>query len=320
MNRYLGLFFFTLFVEIVMYFLFKFIDNPAIYYAPVRFDFLSIIFLFFYALETAGISTRTKIIYYIPAVIEFLALSVLFIAILVNPQFYEILEDYAFLQFFRVISSIYIVSICVLIIRIALRHQKSLFIHFQNTKFKSLKWLVIFCFLCIFLNVIRNLVSIYPDSVYLPVIFCTTALFSLYYITIGSLIQINIDNVISSQPEVNESKEELEEVLNNIEAYLVKNKLYLNPEMNLKTFSRKINLPERTISKAINKIEKKNFTSYINAYRIEEFKNRLTNKEYKKYSISAIADEVGFNSRASFYKNFKDIVGLSPLDYIKKYK
>ncbi|MDY8135597.1 helix-turn-helix domain-containing protein [Aquimarina sp. 2201CG5-10] len=316
-NRYLGLFFATLFVEVAMYFLFKVIDHPAIYYAPVRFDFLSVIFLLFYALETTGVSTKAKLKYYIPAGIEFLVFSVIFILVLANKGFHEVLKDYSFLSFFRLVSSIYIVSVCILIISIIMRHQKLLSIHFPDTRYKSLKWLAIFCFICIFLNVVRNLISVYPDTTYLPVIFCATALFSLYYITIGSLIQININNVISARFENNKSKEELEEILKNIETYLVENKLYLNPEMNLKTFSKKINLPERTISRAINRIKKKNFTNYINTYRIEEFKHLLTDKEYKKYSISAIADEVGFNSRASFYKNFKDIVGVSPSDYVK---
>ena len=62
---------------------------------------------------------------------------------------------------------------------------------------------------------------------------------------------------------------------------------------------------------------KRMFTS-INKGEIEGVKKLLLNESYKKYSIVAISKEVGFNSRASFYKNFKERVGISPSDYINQ--
>ncbi|MFD2562602.1 helix-turn-helix domain-containing protein [Aquimarina rubra] len=123
--------------------------------------------------------------------------------------------------------------------------------------------------------------------------------------------------MIPAKREINDGKEELEEVIKRIENHINEKKSYLNPDINLKSFSKDIRLPERIISRAINRIEHKNFNGYINSYRVKECKRLLLSEKYEQYSISAIADEVGFSSRASFYKNFKEIAGVSPSEYIK---
>lgn len=318
-NRYLGLFFVTLLVEFVLLYGSNVVEHPAIYYVPLRFDFLSMNFLFFYAAETSGIRIENKFYYYIPAILEFLLSSVFFIAVLQNPDLHTTLKNNYFFTIIRAFASLYIVILSFLIIKINIKHRKQLPEFYEITKFKSLNWLTIFCVICICFNLFTNVVRIFPEEKYLLVVSASMYLLSLYYITIASLVQINIINTIS--PEENKiAKAELEDVIKKIEAYMLETKAYLNPTISLKTFANDIKLPERLISKAINKIEHKNFNNYINYYRIEEFKKLLSMDRHKKFSISAIANEVGFNSRASFYKNFKEIVGVSPSIYAKKEK
>ncbi len=320
-NRYLGLFFASLCIELLSLFVFRYYDHPSLYYIPFRFNFLTLTFLFFYAIETTGIHLKSKFYYYVPAIIEFVTLLLLFILVLFNPEVHQSIEESVFQLTYRVLTSIYMVVFSILIIRVNLKHQKLLPIHFSNTKFKSLHWLTILCIGCICLHVFRHLYHTFSlRSEIISVAYCSIALFSLYYATISSLIQINIDNVIPSQKEAIEGKEHLEKIIENVALHLKENKSYLNPEINLKKFAKEVNLTERSISRAINRIENKNFNNYINHYRVEEFKRLLATDQYKKYSISAIADEVGFSSRASFYKNFKEIVGISPSDFVKKSK
>ncbi|WP_161635332.1 helix-turn-helix domain-containing protein [Aquimarina macrocephali] len=145
----------------------------------------------------------------------------------------------------------------------------------------------------------------------------------LYYFTIGSLVQINIVNITSesevesSKRKQEENKEIYERVSKEIERYMVEEKAFLDQDMTLKTFAKRVGVSSRSISKTINEMEYKNFNMYLNHYRVEEFKTLIESEKYQKYSNTALAKEAGFNSRASFYKNFKDIVGISPSDYFE---
>ncbi len=316
-NRYLGLFFATLFVELVMHMLNIVIEHPAIHYQPLRFDFLSMNFLFFYAVETSGICIKRKLYYYIPGIIEFLFLSIFFVTLLINPTIYTTLQQIHLNTIIRIIASIYIITFSVMIIKVNIEHKKKLFHFYEITKFKSLNWLTVFCVVCILFNIVSHTFRIFFNQEYISIIFEITYLFALYYLTIASLVQINIVNVTSSNADKKETIAELENAIRIIDDYMLETKAYLNPSITLKMLSKNVKLPERLISKAINKIEHKNFNNYINYYRIEEFKKLLSMDRHKKFSISAIANEVGFNSRASFYKNFKDIVGVSPSSYAK---
>lgn len=54
---------------------------------------------------------------------------------------------------------------------------------------------------------------------------------------------------------------------------------------------------------------------FINSYRVEEFKAVVQLDENSKYSLIGIANEVGFKSKATFYRNFKAIEGVTPKQY-----
>jgi AraC-like DNA-binding protein len=60
------------------------------------------------------------------------------------------------------------------------------------------------------------------------------------------------------------------------------------------------------------------FYDYINQYRIEEAKNKLSSSisNNLSYSISDIAYQCGFNNRVSFYKAFKKITRTTPTEFI----
>lgn len=58
-----------------------------------------------------------------------------------------------------------------------------------------------------------------------------------------------------------------------------------------------------------------NFTEYLNRYRIEQAKHLI---ESKKYRVKEIYGKVGFNQYNYFFKVFRQLTGLTPVEYEKQ--
>ncbi len=72
------------------------------------------------------------------------------------------------------------------------------------------------------------------------------------------------------------------------------------------------------LSKSVNELKGKNFSQYLNALRINYIVEELNNNErLRKYTIAAIADEIGYNNSESFSNAFRKITGTLPSYYIK---
>ena len=107
----------------------------------------------------------------------------------------------------------------------------------------------------------------------------------------------------------------LKEISTQLEEYFKKNKPYLNPELNLNTLSKELNISVKSISQAINHIVGCNFTDYINSYRIEDVKTLLRNHSESELSIKEAMYDVGFSSRSVFNTAFKKKTGITPSQF-----
>lgn len=67
------------------------------------------------------------------------------------------------------------------------------------------------------------------------------------------------------------------------------------------------------LSKLINENLNSNFTEFINKYRIEEAKQLIVTNS--NYTIEAIGNSSGFNSKSAFYKAFKAYAGTTPAKF-----
>jgi ligand-binding sensor domain-containing protein/AraC-like DNA-binding protein len=59
-----------------------------------------------------------------------------------------------------------------------------------------------------------------------------------------------------------------------------------------------------------------NFNDFINSFRVKEIKIRLNDPKSRDFTLLAIAEECGFNSKTSFYRIFKKFTGLTPSEYL----
>jgi len=113
-----------------------------------------------------------------------------------------------------------------------------------------------------------------------------------------------------------------EEVAESIHAELIglmqREKCFKNGELTLMELSQKLNVHSNNLSQVINSLQGKNFYDYINSQRVEEFKQLVRLPENQKYTLLYLAYECGFNSKTSFNRNFKNVEGLSPSEYLKQ--
>ena len=96
------------------------------------------------------------------------------------------------------------------------------------------------------------------------------------------------------------------------------NKDFLRKNITVDGLAKDLGTNRDYLSKSVNELKEKNFSQYLNELRINYIVDELKNNEkLRKYTISAIAEDVGFNNSESFSNAFKKITGTLPSYYIK---
>ncbi|SEQ43636.1 transcriptional regulator, AraC family [Hyunsoonleella jejuensis] len=102
-----------------------------------------------------------------------------------------------------------------------------------------------------------------------------------------------------------------------IKSLMEDNKVYLNPELNLSDLAEQANMSRGQLSEVINSGFNKNFNDFVNMYRVNAFKAMIKEDKHKQLSLLGIAQECGFNSKATFNRVFKKLTNHSPTEYLK---
>lgn len=128
----------------------------------------------------------------------------------------------------------------------------------------------------------------------------------------------NSISIANSQPRIIPvSKEILEVVLLKLNAF-EQQKGYLSTSINLNSLSKILDTNSSYLSKIINHSKGKTFKNYLNDLRIENALEELKNNpQNKKFTIEAIAFDLGFKSAESFSKKFKSAYGMYPSKFMK---
>lgn len=89
--------------------------------------------------------------------------------------------------------------------------------------------------------------------------------------------------------------------------------------LTLGALAQKLGAPEHRLRRVINQgLGYRNFTAFLNAYRLEDAKAALEDPENGRKQILMIALELGFGSIAPFNRAFKDETGMTPTAYRRK--
>lgn len=94
---------------------------------------------------------------------------------------------------------------------------------------------------------------------------------------------------------------------------------FLDPNFRLAFVAKKLNTNTAYLSQYFNQIMQKTFSDYTQELRIQYVLQKLIDAPYfRKYTLQAIAEEVGYKDANTFVRVFKKQTGLSPNYYIEK--
>ncbi|CAI2765607.1 helix-turn-helix domain-containing protein [Flavobacterium collinsii] len=98
-----------------------------------------------------------------------------------------------------------------------------------------------------------------------------------------------------------------------LESVMNEKVLYKNPNLTLQDLSKEINISSHQLSQLLNNNLGKNFTSFVNEFRIKEACEIIALND--KLTLESIGYDVGFNSKSTFFAAFKKYTGTTPSNY-----
>ena len=114
----------------------------------------------------------------------------------------------------------------------------------------------------------------------------------------------------TDQPEQRDVTPEHTEILERARTALREDALFQDADLTIARLARRLSIPQRQLSEAINLVGKVNFHGFVNEARIEAARQKL--KDHPGQSILEIAYECGFNSKSTFNDAFRKLTGQTP--------
>ena len=108
---------------------------------------------------------------------------------------------------------------------------------------------------------------------------------------------------------------ELEQLYQRLTAYMETDKPYIDPSLKLSDIASALGCSALKLSQTLNMYAHHNYYDFINSYRLEEFKRRLADKAYSRYTLIALSEQCGFK-KSSFFSTFKKMMGITPAEYL----
>lgn len=149
------------------------------------------------------------------------------------------------------------------------------------------------------------------------------------YLEIAEILKVRQENDIARQqinrsPESEEEKtapkaveEELAEKIRTGLEKLEEEQMFLKPDFKATIVAQRLGTNTNYLSQYFAQEKKKTFPEYIQELRINYVLNRLKDdKTFRKFTLQAIAEEIGYKNATTFVRIFKVQTGISPTFYI----
>ncbi|GAA4279370.1 helix-turn-helix domain-containing protein [Aquimarina mytili] len=109
-------------------------------------------------------------------------------------------------------------------------------------------------------------------------------------------------------------------VLQQVKNLLEENEVYLENDISLHSIASQLSISPRELSQVINENEQKNFSEFINHYRVKKAKALLVDPSYANEKIATIAYDCGFGNVTSFNLAFKAETEITPSQYRNQFR
>ena len=139
-------------------------------------------------------------------------------------------------------------------------------------------------------------------------------LFALRFLNYPSIFT-RIAEALQTPPISQPSHEGEEQLMEQLADLMTRQRLYTRPDLTIDDVAILVGRPHRTVSATINACKGTNFKGWVNAYRVEEAVRLIQQGYLHHHTTDALATEVGFANRISFYRVFKHTTGQSPTDH-----
>lgn len=101
------------------------------------------------------------------------------------------------------------------------------------------------------------------------------------------------------------------EILAGLEAFLTREPLHLDPNLNLTRLARRMHLPEKRLSSAVNRATGSNLSRYVNSWRIRHACKLIDGGA----SVTNAMLDSGFNTKSNFNREFRRVTGMAPSEW-----
>lgn len=160
-----------------------------------------------------------------------------------------------------------------------------------------------------------------PTQSYYPLLLFLS--FSTYWIGTRGYLETQAPTVGFSRDSPKESaalaeEPELDSLFMRLELLMSREKFHREFDLSLTELAQQMGINPRLLSKVINTKAKMNFYDFVNRYRVEEFKQRVSQPGPHR-TLLDLAHDCGFGSKATFNSAFKKSTGLTPSQYRKKF-
>lgn len=111
------------------------------------------------------------------------------------------------------------------------------------------------------------------------------------------------------------STDELDALKSRLDQLMEEKKPYLNRNLMKADLAEMLGVNNPEVARLLNESIGMNFFEYVNYHRIREFVELAKTDRAKKLTFFGLAQEAGFNSKTTFNKSFKKLMGTSPSEY-----